>query len=395
MTAWPLVPLGELLVERKERIGTVEADGLPLLGVSNKEGLHRSGMPRIPDMRRYLRVEKEWFAYNPMRVNVGSIGWAHSEDLAGVISPDYVVFSCTPKIDPRLIYWFLTSEPGLRAINLQTAGSVRERLYFASLARVMMPLPPIEEQRRIVETVKGLSRKIGIATTLATASTVACGVLCERQLAELVELHSDYERPLTEVLSENSLNGLPTRPTPEPPGQSILRISAATTRADFTVNEGESRFLEVTDSEATKYALRPGDLLACRFNGNLAFVGRFALYTGYSGISQVYPDKLIRFRISPTLASPEYVCLVMNSRRVRDRVETMCATTAGNIGIAASDLKAIRVPMPPLDVQGDLVRQFHEFQASVGTLLSTIRLRGAELDSLMPSILNKAFSGQL
>jgi hypothetical protein len=160
MTAWPLVPLGELLVERKERIGTVEADGLPLLGVSNKEGLHRSGMPRIPDMRRYLRVEKEWFAYNPMRINVGSVGWAHSENLAGVISPDYVVFSCTPKIDPRLLYWFLTSEPGLRAINLQTAGSVRERLYFASLARVAMPLLPIAEQWRIANEIENVLDKL-------------------------------------------------------------------------------------------------------------------------------------------------------------------------------------------------------------------------------------------
>src|SRR5438445_7109745 len=62
---------------------------------------------------------------------------------------------------------------------------------------------------------------------------------------------------------------------------------------------------------------------ALTINGNLAFVGRFARYTGYSGISQVYPDKLIRFRISQELASPEYICLVMNSRRVRDRFEAM------------------------------------------------------------------------
>jgi type I restriction enzyme, S subunit len=218
---------------------------------------------------------------------------------------------------------------------------------------------------------------------------------CERKWAELVERHSDYERPLADLMSENSLNGLPTRPTPEPPGQSILRISAATTRDDFSVNEGEARFLKITDSEAAKYALRPGDLLACRFNGNLAFVGRFALYMGYSGISQVYPDKLIRFRIKPGLASPEYICLVMNSRRLRHRVEAMCATTAGNIGIAASDLKAVRVPVPPLSVQHELVSRFHRFQASVGVLLNVIQGRRTELDSFMPSVLNRAFSGQI
>jgi type I restriction enzyme, S subunit len=77
---WPKLALGELLIEQKQRIGTFDANGLPLLGISNQEGLHRSGMPRISDMGRYLRVEKDWFAYNPMRINVGSIGLAQTTE---------------------------------------------------------------------------------------------------------------------------------------------------------------------------------------------------------------------------------------------------------------------------------------------------------------------------
>jgi hypothetical protein len=168
LTNWPLVPLSEVLVERKERIGTPDADGLPLLGVNNKDGLHRSGMPRIADMSRYLRIDGEWFAYNPMRVNVGSIGWAHSDSLCGVISPDYVVFSCKPQIKPQFLYWYLTSELGLQAINYQTAGSVRERLYFASLARVTIPLPPFEEQRKMIRRIEKILPKVDMLTALQT-----------------------------------------------------------------------------------------------------------------------------------------------------------------------------------------------------------------------------------
>ena len=182
MTAWPSVPLAELLLEQKERIGTIDADGMPLLGVNNKNGLQRSDMPRIPDMSRYLRVEKGWFAYNPMRVNVGSVGWAHSETLVGAISPDYVVFSCTPKIDPELLYWFLTSAPGLREINMQTAGSVRERLYFASLAKVIIPLPPIQEQRRIVNQLAALSKRISAVLRLKRESEALLQALCRSMI---------------------------------------------------------------------------------------------------------------------------------------------------------------------------------------------------------------------
>ena len=66
--SWPQVPLGELLTEQKVRTGVFDADGLPLLGVSNTLGLHRTEKPRIPDMSRYLRVSHGWFAYNPMRI---------------------------------------------------------------------------------------------------------------------------------------------------------------------------------------------------------------------------------------------------------------------------------------------------------------------------------------
>ena len=137
---WPMVPLGEVLREERQRVNSLDADGSPLLGVSNEKGLHRSSKPRIGDMSRYFCVKRGWFAYNPMRINVGSVGWAETDALTGVISPDYVVFSCTEKIEPRLLYLFLKGRTGLQAINLETAGSVRERLYFE--LSVSNPSPP-------------------------------------------------------------------------------------------------------------------------------------------------------------------------------------------------------------------------------------------------------------
>jgi type I restriction enzyme S subunit len=45
--------------------------------------------------------------------------------------------------------------------------------------------------------------------------------------------------------------------------------------------------------------LKSGDLLACRFNGNKAFVGRLTIFKDYLGLQPIYPDKLIRIRVSP------------------------------------------------------------------------------------------------
>jgi type I restriction enzyme S subunit len=73
----------------------------------------------------------------------------------------------------------------------------------------------------------------------------------------------------------------------------------------------------------------------------------------------------------------------------------MCATTAGNIGIAASDLRTVQVPVPSLTAQDKLVRRFRMVQVQVSSLMDMVRLRKDELKSLMPSVLNQAFSGQL
>lgn len=115
-----------------------------------------------------------------MRINVGSIGWAGRPDQTGVISPDYVVFSCTDRIEAKLVYLFLRSAIGLRAINLETAGSVRERLYFDSLARIRFPLPPLPEQRQIVVRIEELSAKINEARRLRRCVTEEAGGMVSR-----------------------------------------------------------------------------------------------------------------------------------------------------------------------------------------------------------------------
>ena len=160
---------------------------------------------------------------------------------------------------------------------------------------------------------------------------------------------------LSELLEENSLNGYSKKPDINPVGTQILRISAATSRSDAIVDEADYRYVKLTEKEKAKFGLQRGDLLACRFNGNLHYVARFAIYQGYSKGLQIYPDKLIRFRLNLKKAIPEYIRYAMNSRQTRDSIEKMCATTAGNIGISATKLKTIEIPVPAISVQKRIV----------------------------------------
>ena len=121
------VSLGKVLIEQKEAVGTPSGNDLPLIGVDNKTGLHLSRQKRLADVSRYKLLQLHWFAYNPMRINIGSIGFADVESKTGIISPDYVVFSCSELILPEYFFHFIKSDVGLNEISKNTGGSVRER----------------------------------------------------------------------------------------------------------------------------------------------------------------------------------------------------------------------------------------------------------------------------
>ena len=256
-------------------------------------------------------------------------------------------------------------------------------------------LPPyLSRQRRIVSRIEELATKIEEAHNLRKRATDEIASLRPATLRSL--LSGDWpEYPLAEVLREESRNGLSPRPSAAPPGTPILRISAATSREDAVVDENDYKFLEVSERDREKYQLKPGDLLACRFNGNLHFVGRFALFRGESAETRLYPDKLIRFRIDTEKILPEFAAAAMNSYRGRSIIEPMCATTAGNLGISATKLKTVPIPVPPLEEQRSIVAYLDDLQAKVDALKQMQTETTEELDALMPSILSKAFSGEL
>ena len=180
---------------------------------------------------------------------------------------------------------------------------------------------------------------------------------------------------LASILAEASVNGVSKGPTRDTSAVEVLKISAGTSRADFNVDEDDFKHVDLSAEEVEKFRLLPGDLLSCRYNGNLHYVGRFSYYRGQTGRTQVNPDKLIRFRIASE-HDPRYACLVINSEPARQIIEAMCATTAGNIGLSAGKLKTIEIPLPSLLEQRCIVQHVEDLMSLCDSLEA--QLRGAQ-----------------
>lgn len=148
-----MAKLGNYIREECNPLGSSGAQDRRLIGVSNEHGLHASSRDTSADLARYQRVERNWFAYNPMRVNVGSIGLADDESKTGFTSPDYTVFSCREGLDPHYLLHFLKSDYGLEAIARNCSGAVRKRLYYSGLSEIELPVPSMDEQAALVSRI--------------------------------------------------------------------------------------------------------------------------------------------------------------------------------------------------------------------------------------------------
>ncbi|PWS28455.1 hypothetical protein DHW03_00935 [Pedobacter yonginense] len=130
--------LGDYLEQSNDRIGK-GFEKLLKVGVDNFKGVIPLRSTRKSNFSTYKVVLPGDFVYNPMRINIGSIGIYNGEKLA-ITSPDYVVFRIKDTISPLLLLKFLKSDIGLKEINSLTRGSVRSRLYFSSLLQLSFPL---------------------------------------------------------------------------------------------------------------------------------------------------------------------------------------------------------------------------------------------------------------
>lgn len=146
---WKKVALGDVAEnvadQNKGRMGTTS-----LYGVTKADGVvpmrdHVKG----ESFDRCKRVETDWFAYNPMRINIGSIArWQGAETV--MVSGDYVVFRChADKLLPAYLDHLRQSWMWQSFVTRGGNGSVRIRIYFSDLAEFTFPCPPIEEQRQI------------------------------------------------------------------------------------------------------------------------------------------------------------------------------------------------------------------------------------------------------
>ena len=302
---------------------------------------------------------------------------------------------------------FLRYQLKLSADEIQKSkarGGAMNNISLGDLKGVIVPLPPLAEQQVIADTLDALLAQVETTKTRLERvpetikrfrQSVLAAAVSGKLTEEWREINaSNYPfnmEPLGNLIDEMR-NGLSAKPNETGSGFPILRISSV---RSFLVDQSDIRFLEVTDSEVSRYCLKKGDLLFTRYNGSLEFVGVCGLIENLEFNVLLYPDKLIRVRVDQKKILPKYLEIFSASFQAREYIESLIKSTSGQKGISGKDLKLLKVSLPSLEEQAQIVRRVEELFAHADAVEQQAKAALEKVNNLTQSILAKAFRGEL
>lgn len=161
-TKYSYKEIGQFVCENKEKVGR---NNYPVWSVSNKLGFvkteeYHSEQIASSDIKNYKIINKGFFAYNPSRINVGSIALNDSDTIA-CVSPMYVSFYISSKeLNEKYLLYLMKSDEFKNIINDESYGAVRKQLRFEDMKKIKIPVPSLPEQIRYVESIEKNYKKI-------------------------------------------------------------------------------------------------------------------------------------------------------------------------------------------------------------------------------------------
>ena len=385
---WPNVRLGEVICQEREPVGAFDGNGLPVFGVTNVDGVTQTGIKTSRDLSKYLRLKPGWFVYNPYRVNVGSLGLS-SNTQDGIVSPAYVVFSPTEKIDSGFLYFYLKSTTGDQLINFYgNRGSVRGALRFNDLSQIEISLPPLEEQWRLVALIKELSSRIQQARNLRQQSVEEAEMLSASALQGLLPEDVREEATLREVCLQitDGEHATPMRI----PGSGVPLVSAKNVRDGFLDITTTDFVSQETAAKCWKRCKPTHDDILMVCVG--ATIGRVCRLFNPPEI--VIVRSVAMLRTDPKKVNTRYLEYALESSNVQKQIWDLVKQAAQPC-LYLNRMGSLRIPIPSLPKQLEVIEKLDILQKEIQALKHVQTETSIELDALLSSVINSTLKGEL
>ena len=395
---WPTVRLGEVLRHRKEFI---TLDDLTIYKRPRVQ-LHVQGIVlRDAVLGALIKTKTQQvcrvgeFLVAEIDAKVGGFGIVPASLEGSIVSSHYFLFVIDEtKLDRRFLDFFIRT-PAFREQVAAQGSTNYAAIRPAQVLGYKIPLPPLAEQRRVVARIEELAAQIHEARTLRQqAAGEAEALLASHRRAVFGETPQADWVPLSDYVA--SIENGKSPATEGRPASShewgVLKVGAVS----FGVfDERQNKALPISYVVPPSLEVRRGDFIMSRAN-TVELVGACALVRK-TRPKLILSDKTFRFVFGePCKVLPEYMEQVLKSPPLREQIERGASGTSPTMkNISKEKVLALRLPPFALTEQRRIVSELDAFQAEVDALRRLQGETAAELDALLPAILDRAFKGEL
>lgn len=397
VVAWPTVALGEMLKKSDDWIDLDPSEEYAQVTVRLwGKGVGLRGRVRGAEVAasRQLRVRQNQFILSRIDARNGAFGLVPADLDGAIVSNDFPAFDVnTYRLDPSFLQWMSRTHDFVELCQRASEGTTnRVRLQESRFLATEIPLPPLDEQRRIVARIEALAARIEQARALrreALAEAEALwGSVASSHLRALAGVPHKRIVDLAEVRG-----GIQKGPQRAAGANPVRYLTVAHVQRNH-ISLNDPRYFEVSPDELERWLLQSGDVLIVEGNGSSDQIGRTALFHGEIDPC-VHQNHLIRIRPDSKQILPAYLNLYLNSPDGQEEVRARSRTTSGLNILSIGRISDIVVPVPPLDKQRSIIDNLDDTQARIARLKGLQAEAAAELDALLPSILDQAFRGEL
>jgi len=391
MDRWTKVRLGDVLTHSTNTVIPHNELNYKLVTVKmHNKGvmLRREVIGSEIKSTRMFCVQNGQFILSRIDARNGAFGIIPSELDGALVTNDFPVFNIErSRIDLDFLKWMVRTHDFIDMCKRASEGTTnRVRLKEDKFLNLAVPLPPLPEQRRIVKGIEELTAKIEEARGLRRKAKEEAGALLS------TELNTIFVRGKRSGWSETTLSSICEQPQYgytesaiyEPVGPKFLRI---TDIQNGYVGWDAVPYCQCPRPE--KYYLREGDILFARSG---ATTGKSYLVKGCP--QSIFASYLIRVRVKSNIV-PELLYWFFQSPLYWTQVmERKSGSAQPNMN--GKKLSNLKVVFPEeLEEQHRIVAYLDNLQIKTDDLKRLQHETQSELDALMPSILARAFMGEL
>ncbi len=392
---WPHVRIGDVcdLNPRLPKTHTLNDDDavsfVPMAAVSEL-----SGTIQTRSTRRFAEVRKGYTPFQNNDVLFAKITpcmengkAAIARDLVhgyGFGSTEFHVLRASENVLPEWLHFFVRQATFRHEAKRNFTGTGgQQRVPATFVANTLIPLPPLPEQRRIVDL---LTRAEGIVRLRREAADKAAELIP----AIFIDMFGDPaqtpvsdKQKIGDLLQRSIRNGI----SPSKSGRYVGRVLtlSAITRGRFNPEAiKESTFdepISLGDSVSNE------DFLVCRGNGNKSLVGAGCFPTRTMA-DVAFPDTAIAIRPNLNILAPSYLEALWKTSYLRQQIDAIAKTTNGTFKINQSGLASIVIPVPSMDLQ----LRFGEQVDRVQSILSQQSEAEAKAQATFNALVAQAFA---